>query len=234
MDAEFNGFVAIDRKILKWEWYKDIKVFKLFTHLIFKSNFKENSWQGNIIKRGQLITGLFSLSNETGLSVKEVRTALKKLISTGEISVKATNKFSIITVENYEKYQTVIERGANKGQTKGKQKANEGQQLNNDNNDNNIYTKEQIKLAEEVYIKYSSVLRNGTKTKAISQILKIISNQNYAYNDFKKIMKNYYNEVSAMQDADDKKIKQFSKGAEVFFNFKNKLWLQYYSGGENE
>lgn len=150
MDAEFNGFVVIDRKILEWEWYKDIKVYKLFTHLIFKANFKENSWRGHFIKRGQLITGLFSLSDETGMSVKEVRTALKKLISTEEIIVEATNKFSKITVVNYDKYQSQTETRANERQSKGNQKTNKGQQLNNDNNDNNDNNIEVANKAKEL------------------------------------------------------------------------------------
>ena len=43
---------------------------------------------------------------QTGLTVQKIRTALTKLKSTGELTVKTTNKFSIITVTNYELYQS--------------------------------------------------------------------------------------------------------------------------------
>lgn len=39
------------------------------------------------------------------MSIQEVRTALKKLKTTSEITVETTNQYSIITIKNYEKYQ---------------------------------------------------------------------------------------------------------------------------------
>ena len=60
---------------------------------------------GNIVKPGQTITSYQQLANATGLSVQNVRTALKKLIKTGDITVKTTNKFTIISVVEWEKYQ---------------------------------------------------------------------------------------------------------------------------------
>ena len=62
---------------------------------------------GETIPRGSFVTSLDSLAKELGLSVQEIRTALKHLISTGELTSKSTNKYSIITVVNYEMYQQV-------------------------------------------------------------------------------------------------------------------------------
>ncbi len=62
---------------------------------------------GEIIPRGSFVTSLDSLAKELGLSVQEIRTALKHLISTGELTSKSTNKYRIITVVNYEMYQQV-------------------------------------------------------------------------------------------------------------------------------
>ncbi len=91
--------------MLKWQWYDDIKVKALFLHLLLKANFVEAKWRGMIILPGQLITSVEKLSVETGLSIKEVRTALKKLQDTEEIQVKTTNKSTLITVNKYEQYQ---------------------------------------------------------------------------------------------------------------------------------
>ena len=33
-----NGYVTIQRKIVKWEWYKNPNTFKLFVHLILTAN----------------------------------------------------------------------------------------------------------------------------------------------------------------------------------------------------
>ena len=62
---------------------------------------------GETIPRGSFVTSLDSLAKELGLSVQEIRTALKHLISTGELTSKSTNKYRIITVVNYEMYQQV-------------------------------------------------------------------------------------------------------------------------------
>lgn len=77
----------------------------LFTHLVLKANHKDGKWKGIPVKRGQLITGRKKLSSQTGISERSIRTCLKKLESTSELTIKATNKFSIITICNYNEYQ---------------------------------------------------------------------------------------------------------------------------------
>lgn len=105
--------------------------------------------------------------------------------------------------------------------------------LGKDSIDKDIYTDEQKQIAEKVYLKYSSFMRNGIKKRAIEQILKILKSKNFAYEDFRIILSNYYDEVSESQDKDPNKIKKFSKGADVFFNFKNEIWVQYYNKEES-
>lgn len=78
----------------------------LFIHLLLRANYKENTWQGRKIKRGQLITGLHKLSGNTGLSISQTRTCLSKLQTTGEITIEVTNKYSIVTICKYETYQS--------------------------------------------------------------------------------------------------------------------------------
>lgn len=77
-----EGFVKFQRKIVNWEWYSDINVCRVFTHLIYTANWNEQKWQGITIHRGQRVTSLEHLADETNLSVQQVRTALKKLQKT--------------------------------------------------------------------------------------------------------------------------------------------------------
>lgn len=100
-----KGWIKIYRKIVDWEWYKDIPVRVLFEHCFLKANIKDKKWQGTVIKRGSFITSLDNLVFETGLSKMQVRTALNKLKTTHEITYQATRQYSIITVNNYELYQ---------------------------------------------------------------------------------------------------------------------------------
>lgn len=118
-----EGYVKFHRKMTEWGWYKDVNTCHLFMHLIFSANWKDGEFMGIKVKRGQLVTGINAIARQTGLTSQNVRTALKHLESTGEISRKTTNKFSVITVENYEKYQCV-DNDANNQLTSNQQSAN--------------------------------------------------------------------------------------------------------------
>ena len=100
-----NGWVKFHRKIEEWEWYTDVNTFKLFFHLILKANHKDKTWKGVEIKRGQLLTGRKQLAKETGLSEQNIKTSIKHLKMTNEVTSKVTNKYSIITITNYDSYQ---------------------------------------------------------------------------------------------------------------------------------
>lgn len=99
------GFIKIERKILEWEWYKDEHTKNFFFHCLLKANWKEGKFKGITIERGQFVASLPVLSDELSLTVSEIRTAIKHLKSTGEITVKTHPKFSVFTVVNYDLYQ---------------------------------------------------------------------------------------------------------------------------------
>lgn len=116
------GWIKLHRQILNWEWYSDTNTFRLFLHLLLTANFKDQKYQGKLIKKGSLLTGRDKLSYETGLSVREVRTCLERLKSTNEIAIKSNSKGTEIQVVNYDKYQvetneTTNERPTNDQQT---------------------------------------------------------------------------------------------------------------------
>ena len=143
-----EGYIALHRKILEWEWYDDMNVFRLFMHCLLKANHKDKEWRGNVIKRGSFISSLGKLSQETGLTVKQVRTSLDKLKRTSEMASKGTSQHTVFTIKNYDEYQSggkqKDKRRASEGQAKGKQRAT----TNNDNNENNENKDISTKLAE--------------------------------------------------------------------------------------
>lgn len=130
------GKVAFDRKIVNWRWYHDSSTFKLFFHLIITANYKDVNFEDTTVKRGQRISSVAKLSQETGLTEKQVRTALKHLNGTNEVASTSTPKYTVFTIVNYDKYQIGANTWANKGLTEGKPKANKGRQCNKDNKDN--------------------------------------------------------------------------------------------------
>jgi hypothetical protein len=140
------GHITLDRKILEWEWYQDVNVFHLFLHLLLKANHKDGTWQGKIIKRGQMIAGRDKLSQNTGLTEQEIRTCLKKLKSTNEITIKSTNKYSVITICKYDIYQSKDKKSTSKTTNNApNEQPTSNQQLTTNKNDNNENNKEEGK-----------------------------------------------------------------------------------------
>lgn len=132
------GYIKLWRSLLKWEWYSDVNVSRLFIHLLLTANYEDTTWRGETIHRGQRLTSVAKLAEETGLTTKEVRTALGKLTRTNELTIRTTNKYSVITVEKYDFFQSPTDpmgkqegeqpgtQRASKGQTKGEQPGNKG------------------------------------------------------------------------------------------------------------
>lgn len=107
--------------MIDWEWYQDIVVFRVFVHLLLNANHKDKKWRGVRVMPGQRITSLAKLSKELGIKVQPIRTAINKLKSTGEITTKTTNKYTIITILNWNYYQIATSDITNEQQTTNKQ-----------------------------------------------------------------------------------------------------------------
>lgn len=105
MKSNRNGWLKIHYSLLDWEWYDDLPTRVLFQHLLLRANYADAVWHGIEIKRGQILTSRATLVKESGLTEQQVRTALKHLISTNEITTEVTNKYTVITICNYAVYQ---------------------------------------------------------------------------------------------------------------------------------
>ena len=101
-----DSFIYLHRKITEWEWYLNTNTFRIFIHCLLKANYKDKQWQGMTIKRGQFVTSQYRLADETGLSRTAVKHALKNLQKTKELTCESTTQNTIITVVNYDEYQT--------------------------------------------------------------------------------------------------------------------------------
>ena len=218
--SETNGFVKLDRGILNWEWYSEPCTRGLFIHCILKANWKAGSWKGQPYERGQFITSLSSLADETGYSVQNIKTALKHLISTGELTSKATNKYRIITVCNYDKYQ-VTNKPDNKVLTNNQQTANK--QLTTDEEykeiknkrSNNIYASS----FEEVWKIYPKKKEKSASYKAYQNRI----NDGFTEEELLKATKAYV--------AECEKTGQWVKTAKTFFG-SNTPFVDYLKAGE--
>lgn len=124
-----GGFILLHRSILRWEWYGDLNTARLFIHLLLTVNYEPQRWQGIAVERGQRVASMAKLADETGLTVKQVRTALEHLKRTGEVTHTATSKYGLFTVNHYDRYQPRGEpEGTRPGMENGIQGAGGGRQ----------------------------------------------------------------------------------------------------------
>lgn len=232
-----SGFIVINRKILKWEWYQDTNTLRLFIHLLLMANWEDKKWNGMVIKRGEFITSRKHLAKDTGLSEQQVRTALNKLISTNEITKATTNKYTLITINNYKKYQNYTP--PNNQQITTKQPTNNQQitttkqyKQTNKNNNNNISTttnnrQSLFELIEEnfgrtlnsIEIEELSNWEDNELTRYV--IKKTILSNVYSIKYISKILYTYKQKgIKTVVDA-EKEYKQFEKEKNSKSNKKN-------------
>jgi predicted transcriptional regulator len=138
-----SGWVKIHRQILEWEWYDDINTCRLFFHLLIKANHKERNYKGKVVNVGETLTGLDKLSNETNLSVQQIRTSLNKLKSTNEITINSSPQGTVIKVVNYGKYQVATSEPTDEQQTNNK-RVTTNKNEENENNEKKIPTLEEF------------------------------------------------------------------------------------------
>lgn len=142
-----DEYLKIFRKMVFWEWYTDVNTTKLFLHCLLMANWKPGRWKGLSYKRGQFFTSLDHLSKETGLTIQEVRTALGHLESTNEITSKTTNRYTLITVLSFDKYQGDQQANQHTNNTQNNTQNNKqstSNQQQNKNNKNNKNISEEI------------------------------------------------------------------------------------------
>lgn len=146
-----NGYIQLHRKIFDWEWWDDQNTFRLFMTILLLANWKDKKWHGKKIKRGSFWTSIASLSEASGLTMQQTRSSLNKLISTGEVTSKATNHGRLVTVVNYGVYQSDEENVTSKPTSKPTDKKQASNKQTNkrvttteeskeNNKDNNITT----------------------------------------------------------------------------------------------
>lgn len=105
-EASSKGrWIKLYCKITEWEWYNDLATKVVFLHLLFTANWKPAEWHGITIERGQRLVSLRNLARDCQLSLQQIRTALKHLNTTHEITQCTVSKYTIITITNYDVYQ---------------------------------------------------------------------------------------------------------------------------------
>ena len=101
--SKLKGHIKLHRKIVNWRWFKEPNTVVVWLAILANVEWRKRAE----LKPGQWFTTVKELCEITGLKPQQVRTALNHLTNgtTNEITIKSTNKGSLITVENWRFYQ---------------------------------------------------------------------------------------------------------------------------------
>ncbi|QAS52345.1 DnaD domain-containing protein [Halobacillus litoralis] len=113
-----QGWLKLHRKILHSEIFENEKLLKVFIYCLTKASHKSTESrvgrQKVTLKPGQFIFGRKKAASELSMNESTVRDYIKILQEDSVISINTTNKYSVITVENWGIYQSNDEEYDNK------------------------------------------------------------------------------------------------------------------------
>lgn len=198
MQPTKNGFILLHRKILDNISVTDYKTLALIVYLLLKVNYKDKTIIFNnkplTVHRGQLITGRKRLAKETGLSEQQIRDRIRLLKEIKFITSKRTNKFSIITICNYDYYQTLSNfTEPAKEPTRNQQGTTNKEYIKNNNINKSKKTENQNGILYEKIISYlnqktkKTYLATTNKTKAL---IKARTNEGFTVENFYTVIDN--------------------------------------------
>lgn len=187
-----KGYIKLHRRILDWEWYKDANTKIIFIHLLLNACYDNCRFMGQSVSKGEYITSLSRISSDLNIPVRQVRTAIKRLVQTGEIDTQTTNKYTKVTICNYESYQ--VEDNKNKTKTTRKRQAKDKQVTNiNKNiikkeNNNNIFLSQCLSDSS-----WSEIvcIQNGIKKNNLDKLLDVFHNHLIMTDEFKNNIKDF-------------------------------------------
>ena len=118
-----DGWLKLYRSISDSAVFQDAEVLKVWIWLLCNVAFEQHDTicYGKVIhlKPGQIATGRKKIAQCTDLNENKVYRALNTLKSLGNVEIKVTNKYSVITVANWDKYEE-----ENGKRTSGEQQTN--------------------------------------------------------------------------------------------------------------
>lgn len=100
-----GGWVCLYRSLLTSEVWEDHNLTRVFIWCLLKANHKPRDWRGQIIQRGSFVTSTAKAASEIDLSRTVIARALKRLAARRMIVTKAAQRYTLVSVCNYETYQ---------------------------------------------------------------------------------------------------------------------------------
>lgn len=207
-----QGWVKLFRKSLDNGWLKNHALWTFWTYCLLKAtHINHTALIGNqevVLKPGQFVFGRRIAAKELKMSEKQIRNRLTFLENSGNVTIKRTNKYSIITIVNWNTYQGGKHQ---KGYHEGQQGATKGPHTRMGKNE------------EEIYAHYLSAIDplKKSKQRALNNIHKLL--KKHSIDDLQKSISNYQSTLNGTQP-------QFRKDPANFFGINEPYFIDFLPG----
>ncbi len=117
-----NGWIKLDRSLLEKQIFKHEKLLKVWVWCLLKARHDQGEatigLQKIQLSPGQFYTGRYNMAEELGMKPSTAWKLLKILEKNRSLNIKSNNKFSVVTLVNWELYQSAPDNSDSKSDTK--------------------------------------------------------------------------------------------------------------------
>lgn len=185
-----NGWIKLHKSLLACPIFYNERLLKVWLYCLLKTSHKDyDAIVGNQtipLKAGQFIFGRAKAAIELNMNESAVYRNMKLLEKNGSISIKSNNKFSVITIENWDKYQV------SQADTNSKRTADEQQMNTYKNNKNNKEVRHQYGEYKNVLLTDKQVEKLKVEVPCYEQYIEKISSWQESTG---RSYKNYYSAI---------------------------------------
>jgi hypothetical protein len=107
--SNVSSYIYLFRDSLKHRYFKNVNLWHFYQYCMMKASYKKHAVmvgnQSVEIERGEFVFGRKVAAEESGLTENEIRTCLKILEKDKKVTIKTTNKFSIISIMKFDSWQ---------------------------------------------------------------------------------------------------------------------------------
>ena len=226
-----EGYIQLYRQILDSAVFANPNYLKIWLWIIIKANHKDKEVPIKIgggsstiaVKRGEFLFGRNSSSEELCMSGSMIYRTLQKFEKWKMITIKSNNQYSVISVCNYDTYQSTInterttdEPDLNQTRTRREPDVNTTNNDNNDNNDN----KKSILVATD------SDESISTQAMEVSEYLYesiIMWDSNHKYANSKPSLKSWAKDIDKAIRIDGRDFQSLKNMIHFLFTSNNKV-----------
>ena len=184
-----EGYIKIYRKIFDSNLRPRGRFsrFEAWVYLLCKANGIKKRWIGIDVERGSFATSQLELSKEFKWATGTINLFFSYLKAENRIETKTTNKYTIVTIKNYDIYNPPPNRNENKNENNMKTTRKQHETTNKDNKDNkdNIH----MSKARELITKYNFLYgKNLISFQSITKNLEFWLGEGYRLEDMYKAL----------------------------------------------